>query len=124
MANWVLYQWGPIQFQVFPFNVNTFSHNTATDWAKKEIAGAAMYREWVGENDELITLKGLIFPHYFARMYFLVAAAVLILIALVIKYWMNVNPEEGFLGKGLMIIIAVLVIVGILSIFGLLPFRW
>jgi len=68
MANWVLYQWGPIQFQVFPFNVNTFSHNTATDWAKKEIAGAAMYREWVGENDELITLKGLIFPHYFARM--------------------------------------------------------
>jgi phage protein U len=67
MANWVLYQWGPIQFQVFPFNVNTFSHNTATDWAKKEIAGAAMYREWVGENDELITLKGLIFPHYFAR---------------------------------------------------------
>jgi phage protein U len=68
MANWVLFQWGPIQFQVFPFNVNTFSHNTATDWAKKEIAGAAMYREWVGENDELITLKGLIFPHWFARM--------------------------------------------------------
>ena len=54
-------------------------------------------------------------------MYFLVAAAVLILIALLIKFWMNVNPEEGFLGKGLMIIIAVLVIVGILSLFGLVP---
>ena len=54
-------------------------------------------------------------------MYFLVAAAVLILIALIIKFWMNVNVEEGFLGKGLMIIIAVLVIVGILSIFGVLP---
>jgi uncharacterized protein len=67
MANWVLFQWGPIQFQVFPFNVNTFSHNTATDWAKKEIAGAAMYREWVGEMDELITLKGNVFPHFFAR---------------------------------------------------------
>ena len=58
-------------------------------------------------------------------MYFLVAAAVLILIALLIKFWMNVNPEEGFLGKGLMIIIAVLVIVGILSLFGLVPpFRY
>jgi hypothetical protein len=56
-------------------------------------------------------------------MYFLVAAAVLILIAFVIKFWMNVNVEEGFLGKGLMIIIAVLVIVGILSVFGLVPFR-
>ena len=54
-------------------------------------------------------------------MYFLVAAAVLILIALLMKFWMNVNPEEGFLGKGLMIIIAVLVIVGILSLFGLVP---
>jgi hypothetical protein len=54
-------------------------------------------------------------------MYFLVAAAVLILIALLIKFWMGVNPEEGFLGKGLMIIIAVLVIVGILSLFGVVP---
>jgi hypothetical protein len=54
-------------------------------------------------------------------MYFLVAAAVLILIAFLMKFWMGVNPEEGFLGKGLMIIIAVLVIVGILSLFGLVP---
>ena len=68
MANWVLFQWGPIQFQVFPFNVSRYSHNTGADWAKKEIAGAAMYREWVGESDEMITLKGKVFPHYFARM--------------------------------------------------------
>jgi len=54
-------------------------------------------------------------------MYFLVTAAVLILIALLIKFWMGVNPEEGFLGKGLMIIIAVLVIIGILSLFGVVP---
>jgi phage protein U len=67
MSNWVLFQWGPIQFQVFPFNVNTMSHSTAADWAKKEIAGAAMHREWVGENDEQIQLKGRVFPHYFAR---------------------------------------------------------
>jgi phage protein U len=67
MANWVLFQWGPIQFQVFPFNVDNMSHHTGADWAKKEIAGAAMYREWVGEGDEQITLKGKIFPHHFAR---------------------------------------------------------
>jgi len=67
MANWVMFQWGPIQFQVFPFNVDNYSHHTGADWAKKEIAGAAMYREWVGEGDELITLKGKVFPHFFAR---------------------------------------------------------
>lgn len=67
MANWVLFQWGPIQFQVFPFNLNQYSHATGADWAKKEIAGAAMYREWVGEGDEMITMKGKIFPHFFAR---------------------------------------------------------
>lgn len=67
MANWVLFQWGPIQFQVHPLNVGEYSHATAADWAKKEIAGAAMYREWVGESDETIQLKGRVFPHYFAR---------------------------------------------------------
>ena len=67
MPNWVLFQWGPIQFQVYPLNVGQLSHATAADWAKKEIAGAAMYREWVGENDESITMKGKVFPHFFAR---------------------------------------------------------
>ena len=67
MANWVMFQWGPIQFQVFPMNVDNYSHHTGADWSKKEIAGAAMYREWVGEGDEAITLKGKVFPHFFAR---------------------------------------------------------
>lgn len=67
MPNFVLFQWGPIQFQVFPLNAETYSHHTQADWAKKEIAGAAMYREWVGEGDELISVKGKIFPHFFAR---------------------------------------------------------
>lgn len=66
MANWVMFQWGPIQFQVFPMNVDNFAHQTGADWAKKEIAGAAMYREWVGEADEHISLKGKVFPHFFA----------------------------------------------------------
>jgi len=65
--NWVLFQWGPIQFQVYPLSIDDYSHASASDWAKKEIAGAAMYREWVGEQDEIITVKGRVFPHYFAR---------------------------------------------------------
>jgi len=68
MANPVLFQWGPVQFQVFPLSVNDYAHHTASDWAKKEIAGAALYREWVGEGEEQITVKGRVFPHYFARM--------------------------------------------------------
>jgi phage tail protein len=58
-----LYTWGPILFQVFPLNVHEVDHETATDWAHKEIAGAPIYREWVGENDELYHLRGRIFPY-------------------------------------------------------------
>jgi phage protein U len=67
MANPVLFQWGPIQFQVFPLSMQDYAHHTAADWAKKEIAGAALYREWVGEGEEQITVKGKVFPHFFAR---------------------------------------------------------
>lgn len=63
-ANSTLYQWGPrIQFQVFPLNVYEFDHETDTDWAQKEIAGAAIYREWVGENDENLYFRGKLFPY-------------------------------------------------------------
>lgn len=60
----MLMQWGPsIQFQVQPLNFHELDHETATDWAQKEIAGAAIYREWVGENDEQIYIRGKLFPY-------------------------------------------------------------
>jgi len=59
----MLYSYGQIQFEVEPLNVHEADHNTGTDWARKEIAGAGVYREWVGEADEEITLRGRIFPH-------------------------------------------------------------
>ena len=65
--NRTLFQFGPVQFQVHPLNVHEVGHETATDWARKEIAGAAIYREWVGENDETIKLKGRVFPHFMAK---------------------------------------------------------
>ena len=62
-------QWGPsIQFLVVPLNYHEMDHETETDWAKKEIAGSAIYREWVGENDETIHLRGKLFPYRIGGM--------------------------------------------------------
>jgi hypothetical protein len=61
--NSILYQWGPLQWTVQPFNTNAVDHESSTDWAHKEIAGAAIYREWVGENDEILYMRGLLFPY-------------------------------------------------------------
>ena len=62
---WMLYSWGPLPFEVYPLNVHEVQQVTATDWARKEIAGAAIYREWVGENDEEVHLRGRVYPHFF-----------------------------------------------------------
>ena len=60
----VLFLWGPrIEFRVWPMNIHEYDHESDTDWAQKEIAGAAIYREWVGENDEVLYLRGRLFPY-------------------------------------------------------------
>jgi len=59
----MLFQWGALQFDITPLNVHEADQMTVTDWARKEIAGAAIYREWVGEGDEEIALRGRVFPH-------------------------------------------------------------
>lgn len=64
----VLYSWGHVLFQVMPLNVHEVDYESATDWAHKEIAGAPIYREWVGENDELVHLRGRIFPYRIGGM--------------------------------------------------------
>lgn len=63
-----LYTWGAVAFKIFPLNIHEVDHETATDWAHKEIAGAAIYREWVGENDETLYLRGKIFPYRIGGM--------------------------------------------------------
>jgi phage protein U len=66
MPGWTLFTWGSIPFEVYPLNVTEMQHVTETDWARKEIAGAAIHHEWVGENDEEIHLRGRVFPHFFS----------------------------------------------------------
>lgn len=58
-----LYKWGAVEWTVWPFNTNEVDHTVETDWAHKEIVGAALYREWVGENDEKIHFRGMLFPY-------------------------------------------------------------
>ena len=58
-----LFTWGPLIFDVQPLNINETDHATDSDWARKEIVGARIFREWVGENDEEITLRGRVFPY-------------------------------------------------------------
>ena len=67
-TNSLLYQWGPLQFTVVIMNVHEFDHESDTDWAQKEIAGSSIYREWVGENDENIYLRGKLFPYRIGGM--------------------------------------------------------
>lgn len=62
MANTGLYQFGLVQWRTWPLNTSEVTHTTGTDYARKEIAGAPIFREWVGENDEEITMRGRVFP--------------------------------------------------------------
>lgn len=62
MAGPVLYSWGGILFQVWPLNFHELDHMTRTDYAKKEVLEALPQREWVGEGDEEIQIRGRVFP--------------------------------------------------------------
>jgi phage protein U len=62
-----LFTWGDLQFEIYPVSLKEVNHTTGTDWARKEIAGAAMFREWVGEGDEELQLRGHLYPHFFAQ---------------------------------------------------------
>lgn len=67
MANSTLFQFGLVTFTVYPLNVSEVTHMTQTDWARKEVAGSQIFREWVGENDEEISLRGKVFPKFFEQ---------------------------------------------------------
>ena len=67
-TNAVMYSWGPLQFKIWPLNIHEFDHETDTDWAQKEIAGSAIFREWVGENDENLYFRGKLFPYRIGGM--------------------------------------------------------
>lgn len=59
-----LMQWGPLQFQVWPLNFHELDHATETEWARKDVIDSSPQRENVGEGDEIINVRGRIFPHH------------------------------------------------------------
>lgn len=63
-----LYQWGPLQFQVWPLNVHEVDHETGSEWAHKLVVGAPIYREYTGEADDVIFFRGRIFPYRIGGM--------------------------------------------------------
>lgn len=67
MPGYTLYTWGAIPFETYPLNIHETQHVTETDWARKEIVGAAIHHEWVGENEEEIHFRGRVFPQFFVQ---------------------------------------------------------
>jgi phage protein U len=58
----MLYMIGPVTVDVFPFNADAVGVEGTTDYAKKDLLGRLPAREFVGEGDETLTLKGQVLP--------------------------------------------------------------
>lgn len=63
-GNFTLMKWGRIEFQVWPLNFHEYDHTTQSDYARKDVMASSPQREWTGEGDEEITLRGRIFPYH------------------------------------------------------------
>lgn len=59
----MLYQFGSIQFQVWPFNVHEVHRESEYDFAAHPVVGAMPPREAMGPGDDRVTLVGRLFPH-------------------------------------------------------------
>lgn len=54
---------GSVLIDTFPLSADGVDRETGADYAEKELLGRLKGREFVGEGDEVITLKGKILPH-------------------------------------------------------------
>lgn len=58
----MLYQLGPVTLDTFPLSIHEVERETGADYAPKDLVGTMRDREWVGEADFVVTLKGKILP--------------------------------------------------------------
>ena len=58
----MLMQWGPLQFDVVPFNAHAVEHQAATDFARHEVIGRRAVLEHMGEGKETYRTSGKLFP--------------------------------------------------------------
>jgi phage protein U len=57
-----LFHFGPISFEVYPFNVNGYTHEGSHDFAEKAVVGRRKPLEDVGAGDETYNFTGQILP--------------------------------------------------------------
>lgn len=58
----MLYQIGTVQLSTFPLPIDAVERESAADFAAHDLLGRLRSREFVGEGDETITLRGRILP--------------------------------------------------------------
>lgn len=59
---------GPIQFEIYPFNMTDYSHGHESTFVEKPVLGARPPLEWVGEGAESWSMTAKIFPHKFGGL--------------------------------------------------------
>ena len=59
----MLYQWGSIIFDVMPLNVHEYEETGRSEFAKKEILGVQPPREFTGDDDDELFLRGRYYPN-------------------------------------------------------------
>lgn len=58
----ILMSWGQLLFDVVEHNIHEYDQVTQSDFARKDVAGAPPPREWTGEGDDELYLRGRVFP--------------------------------------------------------------
>ncbi len=58
----MLWQVGPLTISRRPYNIEEWSWEASASWAKKELLGRRPDREFTGEGEEKLTLKGRLHP--------------------------------------------------------------
>jgi len=61
----MLAQLGTVSFEVWPVNMHETDRDAAADHVAKDVLGTLRPREFVGEGDDQITIRGRLFPETF-----------------------------------------------------------
>ncbi|MDO9428459.1 MAG: phage tail protein [Methylobacterium sp.] len=58
----MLWQVGPLSISRRPFHIEEWTRDASASWAKKDLLGRRPDREFTGEGEETLTLKGKLHP--------------------------------------------------------------
>lgn len=64
----MLYAFGPLAFEVAPFNAHEIERRHGADFAAKDLLGRRRGHEYVGDGDETVSFTGKMFPHKLGGM--------------------------------------------------------